>query len=297
MRNLANSLSPFATASGMPLQETHYSIPADIGASGEVLMLSESEKTGSLRTSRPPFAGRKDVAGRFAVLLATIACMPTAAPADEASYVTADVTLATDYVVRGASQTLSEAAIHGCVEAGHKSGLFGYLWGSNVDFVADGDPDDGARAEINAALGYEHALTDRLTASMQRIHYLFPDLEPGLDYDYAEWVGTVTLDERHSLAFGYTGDFSGTGGSAMYVDAATGFDLPAGLSLTVKAGWLDLERAFGEAYVYGTLAVSGSADAFSWEVSYHIADGSARDIFYEWVVAPRLVLSLNFSIG
>jgi uncharacterized protein (TIGR02001 family) len=83
---------------------------------------------------------------------------------------TGEVTAATDYVTRGVSQTLSEAALQGSVSFAHVSGLSGYVWGSNVDFVADGDPDDGARVEFDVAIQYDLALSERLAASLRRVH-------------------------------------------------------------------------------------------------------------------------------
>jgi uncharacterized protein (TIGR02001 family) len=207
-----------------------------------------------------------------------------------------DVTLATDYMFRGISQTMSSPAVHGCLEVTHDSGLSAYLWASNVDFVADGDPDDGARVEMDLMLGYTRALSDRFTASANHVLYFFPGRKPGFDYDYSEWVGSLAVDDRHSLSLGYAPDVFGAGESGVYVAAATSFDLPGDLLLSAEIGHYDLEAAYGESYRHGSVGISRSVDSFTWQLSYHVTDNKARNLFYESIVAPKLVLSLNLTL-
>jgi len=197
---------------------------------------------------------------------------------------------------RGVSQTLSSPAVHGGLEVAHETGLSAYLWASNVDFVADGDPDDGARVEMDLMLGYTHALSDRFTASASLVQYFFPGTKPGFDYDYSEWIGSLTVDERHSLSLGYTPDVFGSGESGLYISAAASVDLPAGLLLSAEIGHYDLQAAYGESYQHGSVSISGSVDAFTWQLTFHTTDNNAQDLFYESIVAPKLVLSLNLSI-
>jgi uncharacterized protein (TIGR02001 family) len=231
----------------------------------------------------------------FATVL-SVGLATNAAGAADRFDVGGDVTLATDYMFRGVSQTMSSAAVHGCLEVTHESGLSAYLWASNVDFVADGDPDDGARVEMDLMLGYTRAVSDRFTASASLVRYFFPGTNPGFDYDYSEWIGSLTVDDRHTLSLGYAPDVFGAGESGMYVSAATSFDLPGDLVLSAEIGHYDLEAVYGESYRHGSVGISRSVDAFTWQLSYHVTDNNARNLFYESIVAPKLVLSLNLSL-
>jgi uncharacterized protein (TIGR02001 family) len=230
----------------------------------------------------------------FTTLISAGLTANTASAADKFDIV-GDVTLATDFVFRGVSQTMSSPAVQGCLEVTHDSGLSAYLWTSNVDFVADGDPDDGARVEMDLMLGYTRALSDRFTASAGIVQYFYPGTKPGFNYDYSEWIGSITVDDRHSLSLGYAPDVFGSGEAGVYVSAATSFDLPGDLLLSADIGHYDLQRAYGESYRHGSLAISGGLDAFSWQLSYHVTDNDAQNLFYESNVAPRLVLSLNLA--
>jgi uncharacterized protein (TIGR02001 family) len=219
-----------------------------------------------------------------------------AAQATETSYLEGNVTLATDYMTRGVSQTLSSPALQAGVEFAHENGFSAYLWGSNVDFVADGDPDDGSRLELNLALGYGVALSERLAVSLRRVQYLFPGTNPGLHYDYGEWLGELALDDRHRLTLAYSADIFGSGRQGTYVAASTGIDLPAGLSLDVEVGRSDLRAAYGASYHHGQLSVSGSLDPFTWQLAYHVTDRGARNIYYASVIEPRVVLSVDVAV-
>lgn len=220
-----------------------------------------------------------------------------AAPAAaDSPRVTGEVTAATDFLVRGISQTMSGPALQACVAVEDDSGLSGYLWGSNVDFVDDGDPDDGARVEFDFAVGYEHALSESLSASLTRVQYFFPGVARELGYDYGEWIGTLTFDDRHRLVLGYSADSFGVGETGTYVALSTGLDLPAGMSFQTTVGYVDLRRVFGEAYAHATLALSGSFEPFMWQLSYHHTDMSASEMFYRSVVEPRAVLGVSVSV-
>jgi uncharacterized protein (TIGR02001 family) len=233
---------------------------------------------------------------RRRLALPALAALTLAAETASADFsVDGSATLATDFPVRGVSQTMSSPALQGCVEFAHESGFSGYVWGSNVDFVAEGDPDDGARLEFDVALGYEAALSERIGASVHRVQYMFPGINPGLHYDYGEWIGELILDERHRLTLGYSDDINGLGERGRYVAVASALNLPAGVTIDLQVGHNDLEAAYGESYNHAALSVSGSIDRFTWRLAYHVTDRRARDIFYESAVEPRMVLSVSVA--
>lgn len=252
-----------------------------------------------IMTSSGGMANPRRSPGAAGVLAAGLAVcgLDAAAPAAaEAPRISGELTAATDFLVRGISQTMSGPALQACVTAEHDSGFFSYLWGSNVDFVGEGDPDDGARVELDLAVGYEHALSRRLSASLTRVQYFFPGVARELGYDYGEWLGTLTFDDCHSLVLGYSGNSFGVGEPGTYVGLSTGLDLSASLRLRTTVGYADLRRVFGEAYAHATLAVSGSFEPFSWQLSYHHTDMSASEMFYRSVVEPRAVLGVTVNV-
>ncbi len=231
---------------------------------------------------------------RLAAIL-SIGVVPALATA-EGSVVSSDLTATTDYLFRGVSQTMSGPALQGSLGVAHDSGFSASVWGSNVDYIADGDPDDGARLEIDAVIAYEHAIGERFAATIGRSEYFFPRVNPDIEYDYGEWWAELALDDRHYVAAYHSDSVFATGEPGWYVSAGTGIDLPAGLALDISVGHADLSRALGESYDHVEVVVSGSFDALSWQLALHSTSGAAKKIFYESVVEPRVALGVTYTI-
>ena len=238
--------------------------------------------------------GNRPVDLRLAAIL-IFGVAPAVAAADGYA-VFGDVTVTTDYVFRGVSQTMSGPALQGSLGVAHDSGLSAWVWGSNIDYVAEGDPDDGARVEINAVMAYEHALGERFVATVGRSEYFFPGVNPGLDYDYGEWWSELAFDDRLYLTAYHSDSVFNTGEPGWYAIAGTSIDLPAGLALDIGVGRVDLSRALGESYNHVELLLSGAFDALSWQIALHATDGKAQEMFYESVVEPRATLNVTYTI-
>lgn len=233
--------------------------------------------------------------GRIAMVFCLAGILASGSATAERFAITGDVTATTDYMFRGVSQTMSGAALQGSLGVAHDTGLVAWVWASNIDYVPDGEPDDGARVEIDAVVAYERVLTDRLTATVGRSEYLIPGVEPGIDYDYGEWWGGFVLDERHHVTAYHADSVFGSGAPGWYVVAGTGLDLFAGLALDVAVGHGDLSRALGNTYNHAELALSGALDAFGWRLALHAADDAAKTMFYESTIEPRIVLTLTYT--
>ena len=230
---------------------------------------------------------------KAASLAAMICGLPAVAVA--AGDVEAQVTIATDYMFRGASQTMSEPAVQAGLAAEHDSGWYGWVWASNVDFVAGGDPDDGADLEINAAVGFHHEVSGSMALSVEGIAYVFPGTKPGYDYDYAEWLLGLHLQERHHLTFGFSKNVFGTGDVGRFYAAATSIDLASRAWLDVKLGYYDLDDALGVSYGYAETAFVYDAEPFQWRLGYFTSDDKARAAFGRAAVRDRVVVAVSMS--
>ena len=207
-----------------------------------------------------------------------------------------DVTMTSDYVYRGVSQTLSRPALQPSVTLAHDSGLYASLWASNIDYVETGDPDDGANLELNTQLGYWRPLTELVSTEFIWTRMMFPSTLDGVDIDYQEFEVALSLADRLRLAVAYSDSSWNSGGESWNYSAEMTWDLPKDLTLTTGLGHFDLNRAFGDAYSYGHVAIGGRLRLLDWTLGYHDTSGSADNIFYESTVEPRLVLTLSYSL-
>ena len=234
--------------------------------------------------------------GRTVLVLCLAAASAPATAAASPLAVSGDVTATTDYIFRGVSQTMSGPALQGSLGVAHDSGFTASAWASNVDYVAEGRPDDGARLEVDLVVGWERALGERLATSVGRSEYLIPGVDPGIDYDYGEWWAGLELDERHHVTAFHSDSVSGSGKPGWYVVAGTGIDLFAGLALDLAVGHGDLCRALGGSYSHVDLALSGALEAFGWRLAFHAASDAAGKMFYAPTVEPRVVLSVTWTV-
>jgi uncharacterized protein (TIGR02001 family) len=190
---------------------------------------------------------------------------------------------------------MSSPALQGRLDVAHESGFFAYVWGSNVDYVADGAPDDEAEIEVDLLVGYTHGLSDRVAVTASWVRYAFPGMKDELRYDFHEWTGAVTVDDMHTVTVAWSPDAFGSGGSSLYYSASTEFDLPANLELALELGRYDLRNSYGESYDHAAVSIAGDFEPLTWTLAYHRTSDDAKMIFHESTVAPEFVLSFSMS--
>ena len=86
------------------------------------------------------------------------AAFAQATPAPEASPVTANVTVVSDYRFRGISQSNQKPAIQGGFDYAHESGLYIGNWNSSISWVGDLNPGVSAPIEMNFYGGFKKEL-------------------------------------------------------------------------------------------------------------------------------------------
>lgn len=208
--------------------------------------------------------------------------------------VSGDATVATDYVFRGVSQSMSSSVIQGNLTIDHENGWYANAWASNIDFTQEGDPDDGAKLEVDIELGYYGTLSNRAAISLSWANYLFPGTEPGVDYNYNEFLGGVFIDEQHYLTVGYSDDVFASGERGISIALGTSTNVRSA-SLGAELGHYNLDQAYDASYHYGEISLSDSGPLLDWRLSYVITSDEASDIFHESTTRDRLVLAISRS--
>lgn len=100
-------------------------------------------------------------------MLAVLAMAAAPKLAHAEASVAAELAVTTDYLFRGVSQTMSGPAVQAGLSVDTDPGFYTYVWASNVDFTASGDPDDGAKIEIDAGVGYWHSISERVDVELE----------------------------------------------------------------------------------------------------------------------------------
>jgi uncharacterized protein (TIGR02001 family) len=173
--------------------------------------------------------------------------------------ISGNVTLTSDYVWRGISQTQNNGAIQGGIDYAHESGFYAGAWGSNVDF------DNDASLELDLYAGYSRELSDGITIDVGVLKYAYPDTS---DLNFTEGYVSVS-------AAGFTLGHHSSG--SLWADESTSYTY---LSYETEIGGIGLSASIGqydikdmvflteEEYEDFSLAVSKSYWGVDWALTY-----------------------------
>lgn len=235
---------------------------------------------------------RSIAAAPCTVATAIAAVLLVFAPANAAhAGVSGSVTLTSDYLFRGVSQTNQEPALQGGVEYAADSGFYVGTWGSNISWLSDltaaGVPVSSS-LELDAYGGYRGKFSQTVSYDVGAIYYRYPgDFPSGFNSaDTGEvYVGVsvgpfanTTLSAKYSYAltdlFGYP-DSEGSG----YLDVNANWEFSPRWVLNVHGGKQWVENNDIAEYAEWRVGVARSFESgFSVGVVY--SDTDADETFF-----------------
>lgn len=198
-----------------------------------------------------------NVIGLKAALVAALALSAIAAGNAHAG-TTGSISLTSDYLFRGVSQTNQEPAVQGGIEYAHDSGFYVGAWGSNISWLSDtvvvGD-DISSSLELDGYLGYRGKAGEIFSYDVGVLTYYYPGDYPGAfnSPNTTEiYLGgtlapsdTVSVGLKYSYAvtdlFGYA-DSDGSG----YLDANLNWTFQPTWTLNLHGGkqWIEHNKDF-----------------------------------------------------
>lgn len=208
---------------------------------------------------------------RGALSLALILGLVPAAHAVQAS---GNAALLTDYVWRGTSQTQGDPAVQAGFKVAGDSGVYGMVWGSNVEFA----PDTHASSELDLIVGWSGALGDSFALDVNLTHYRYPSTT--VDLDWTEVIATATWHENWWLTVGYSNDALATDDAGTYTQIGARFPIGDAFRIEAAVGRYWLDDVYGEDYAHAQIgAVWAFKAPFEVRVTAHDTDGAAERLF------------------
>ncbi len=193
--------------------------------------------------------------------LAIVALCSTAGAAQAET--SANVTLISDYLFRGITQTDHQAALQGGIDWSGASGLYASVWLSDTDFNPPGEETSGV--EVDLIAGYVHQF-GAVAADIGFISYQYPNIDANLEEIYL--------------------GFSAGGGSAKvyydwdnettYLEGGYEWSVRENLTLGVAGGWFEAEGP-GD-YIHYGFSLGTSAGGFDWTLGVSDTDIDGDDI-------------------
>lgn len=211
-----------------------------------------------------------------------------AAPAEEApaSNLTWNLSVTSDYVFRGISQSNRKPALQGGLDyAFGDSGFYVGTWGSNIDF----QDSDGPDIEIDTYAGWNHDLSDdwNLDLMVTRYNY-FGARDVYGNVDYNEFIGKVAYHDMYTFTVGYANDYANSGYSSLYYNLSGNWDVGNDFTLNAGVGHTDFSDGV-EGYNDWNIGLSRQFGPVEAALNYYDTN----------VSGPRLSdsLVLSFKIG
>lgn len=182
--------------------------------------------------------------------------------------ITGNVSLASDYVWRGFSQTDNQMAISGGLDYAHESGFYLGTWGSNVNY-GPGDPS----MELDVYAGFAGEM-GAIGYDLGVVRYMYPsasDLNTNEFYIGGSFGFTDAVSAN--AKYYYTDDYFGADDSAWRVEGGLDIALPADFGLSLMVGQNDGD-AFdgGNDYVDYSVGLSKSMWDLDFGLTYTDSD-------------------------
>lgn len=201
-----------------------------------------------------------------ALLLAGMVGAPAVVMAEETSphTLTGNVSLTSDYIFRGISQTGGDPALQGGIDYAHASGFYVGGWGSNVGWIEDYQGYDSGNLELDLYGGFRNSIGETgLTYDLGIIQYWYPGERGGaVDADTTEvyaGMGWKWFSAKYSYSISdETFGFADSDGSGYFDLSAS---LPIGESgVTLGAHWGTFSFDNNDAQDYDDWKISAAYD-------------------------------------
>ena len=111
------------------------------------------------------------------------------------------LTLVSDYVFRGASQSNEDPTVQGGLDYRHPGGVFAGVFAAHTNYPENAFGSNPGSVEFDAYVGYSRTIARDWSWDVAVLHYDFPD-STGIDYSYDELA--ANLHFRDVLRLGVT---------------------------------------------------------------------------------------------
>jgi uncharacterized protein (TIGR02001 family) len=227
--------------------------------------------------------------------LAALVLIAFALPSFAQDGVGGSLSLTSDYVFRGISQTHGAAAEQGDLHYSSPNGLLAGLWGSPVEL----NWRDGRTVELDAYLGYRWSMSNDWSGKISAVHYAYPWNAKTIDYDYDEVIGSVAFRDNLFFTAAWSFDasrFYTTGlakdREALSYEVAAAQPLYRSLAANVGVGHYYMPSSTGVGYTYWNVGLGYDWRSWHADISYIGTSHNAEELFLGGVAGKRVAATL-----
>lgn len=178
---------------------------------------------------------KKNSSRLMAAILSAGAVGAVAVPSVASAEITTELSVVSNYLFRGVTQTDGAVAVQGGLEYGHASGFYAGVWASNVDFG------DGTSVEFDPYFGFAGEI-EGFGYDIGYAYYGYPDSPSAIDFGeiYGELsYGVFALGLAYTVHSEASDDLFTDGD--IYYYGSVGVPLQGGYSLGFTVGYYDFD--------------------------------------------------------
>lgn len=223
------------------------------------------------------------------------ACLAPLFSAAMATETTAYLTLTSDYVRRGVSQSDGDPAIQAGGDIRFSNGFFAGAWASSID-ISNG-ADRQRDIEVDYYAGFAFDAGDKWQFTAHTVLYTYPGQTGNVDYDYQEIAISSNYNDHFWVEYAYTPDLYNTDYSAQNIDVYVDWPLKNRWSLGLGVGRYDTSSLNDRSYAYWQI---GLTRAFAWadlDIRYHDTSTWVPVISTENTADSRIAITLQIPFA
>ena len=196
--------------------------------------------------------------------------------------VSGSLTLASDYLFRGFTQTDEKPALQGGLEWESESGFYVGTWGSSISWLSDADADISSQLELDGYAGYRGSFSDSVSWDVGVLHYWYPGTFPkGFNEANTTEVYAGISAGLFSVKYSYAvTDLFGIEDSdgSSYLEAGIDYGFAETWSVGAHVGKQFISGEYGEDYIDWSVGLSKSLSGdFSIDLKYVDTDVDGAD--------------------
>lgn len=208
----------------------------------------------------------------------------------QATELSGNVALTTDYVWRGTTQTQGDPAVQAGFKLAGDSGFYGSVWGSNVEFA----PETHASSEFDFTVGWAGDLAPDWALDVNVLRYQYPSTT--VDLNWTELNGTLTYAGNYWLSMGWSPEALGSDESGLYTQLGARFPINDAFRIEAAAGYYYLDDVYDDSYAHGLISAVWAVKApLELRLTAHATDSSAERIFGDDFAGDRIEAAVQAS--
>lgn len=209
----------------------------------------------------------------------------------------ANVTMASDYIVRGLTRSREGAAVQGSISLQGDRPWAAGIWASSVEMYERAD----RNAEVDYFLSGEVPLSPDWRLGGQATRYEFSDEPSYFSYDYTELAVSLSFQDTVTATVAWSPDYSYHSRWDSASEATVSYELfaryPVNRYVRLVAGVGHTELGSdGLGYEFWSGGGEVSWQRLSASLSYVSSGGDARRLFQERAVQDAWVATLSFRL-